>query len=41
MIVLDGSNNSYNIKKTEELCRKFAIKFYSAKTMGAAQIALK
>ena len=41
MIVLDGSNNSYNIKKTEELCRKFAIKFYSTKTMGAAQIALK
>jgi hypothetical protein len=41
MIVLDGSNNSYNIKKTEELCRKFGIKFYSTKTMGAAQIALK
>lgn len=41
MIVVDGSNNSYNIKKTEELCRKFTIKFYSTKSMGASQIALK
>jgi competence protein ComEC len=34
-IVLDGSNNNYSSKKTEELCRKFEIELIKTKQKGA------
>ncbi|MBL7913112.1 MAG: ComEC family competence protein [Bacteroidia bacterium] len=34
-IVVDGSNNNFSIKKTEELCRKFDIEIIKTKQQGA------
>lgn len=34
-IVIDGSNNSYSIKKTEQLCRKFDVELIKTKQQGA------
>lgn len=34
-IILDGSNNSFSIRKTEELCRKFDIELIKTKQTGA------
>lgn len=39
-IVADGSNNSYTIKKAEELSRKFGVNFYNTKTKGAYLLTL-
>ncbi|MEO6304467.1 MAG: ComEC/Rec2 family competence protein [Bacteroidia bacterium] len=34
-IIVDGSNNNYSAKKTEELCRKFDIELIKTKQQGA------
>ncbi|MDP1802891.1 MAG: ComEC/Rec2 family competence protein [Bacteroidota bacterium] len=34
-IVMDGSNNNFSIKKTEELCRKFDVELIKTKQRGA------
>lgn len=40
-IVADGSNNTYTIKKTQELSRKFGLGFYSTASRGAYLLALQ
>jgi competence protein ComEC len=36
-IVADGSNNTFIVNKTGELCRKFGLFFYNTKNLGAYQ----
>lgn len=35
LVIADGSNSRYSLRRTEELCRKFAIAFYSTAKSGA------
>lgn len=40
-VVVDGSNNNFTIKKTEELSRKFGFEVYNTSIQGAYLLAIK